>query len=70
MKNPDQHTTNRRKQTSVSMALGIGIGLTLGAALDNLAAGLAIGIIIGGVGSAWRIREADGNPDGNEEIKR
>jgi len=50
------------------MALGIGIGLTLGAALDNIAAGLAIGIIISGVWAAWRIWEADVNPDGNEEI--
>lgn len=56
MKNPDQHTTNRRKQTSASMALGIGIGLTLGAALDNIAAGLAIGIILGAVGIVFRTK--------------
>jgi len=57
MKNPDsQSTANRRKQTAVSMGLGIALGAALGAALGHVALGLAIGILIGGVGAAFRTK--------------
>jgi hypothetical protein len=36
------------------IAIAIGVGLTLGAALDNIAFGLAIGIIIWGIGTLWK----------------
>lgn len=49
---------NRRKQTAVSMGLGIALGAALGAALGNIAMGLAIGILIGGVGALWKTKAA------------
>ena len=70
MNNPEQQsTTNRRKQTAASMALGMGLGVTLGAALGNVAAGLAIGIILGGTGAAWRTRGSAVNHNRKNEAK-
>ena len=43
-----------RQQMAASMGVAIVLGIALGAAFDNIGLGLALGIIIGGIGAAWR----------------
>jgi len=45
----DKYT--RRKYVAVGMGFGITLGIALGAAIGNIALGLAVSILVGGVGS-------------------
>lgn len=52
----DTSNSTRRRQTAVSMGLGVALGAALGAALGNIALGIAVGILVGGVGAIFRAR--------------
>jgi hypothetical protein len=57
MSNPNSRSTiNRRKQTAISIGLGVALGAALGAALGNIALGLVVGILIGSAGALLRIK--------------